>query len=217
MQTCFHLGEMEMNLIRTWCLMQVHIVKQMPSVKAGYVDPQPIAQTNFNYPKRWTLDAKELAAAKTLREKEHIRTAKLTEESLKVAAYIALALKNLQQHSTIWLPYNFDNHWICIAVDVGRSMAWVFDSSDKDTMTYKDFISILKTFYVTNHHGRHDPARKEKLAIKTLCACPKQKPGSVRYGYYICSMMSNTGAYRRHPLRISLNLFTRSIKTSYMV
>ena len=29
------------------------------------------------------LDAKELAAAKTLREKEHIRTAKLREESLK--------------------------------------------------------------------------------------------------------------------------------------
>ena len=25
-------------------------------------------------------------------------------------------------------------------------------------------------FYVTNHHGRHDPVRKEKLAIKTLCA-----------------------------------------------
>ena len=88
--------------------MQVHIVKQMPSVKAGYVDPQPIAQTNFNYPKWWTLDAKELAAAKTLQEKEHIRTAKLREESLKVAAYIALAFKNLQQHSTIWLPYNFE-------------------------------------------------------------------------------------------------------------
>ena len=52
--------------------MQVHIVKQMPSLKAGYVDPQPIAQTNFNYPKQWTLDAKELAAAKTLRgERAH--------------------------------------------------------------------------------------------------------------------------------------------------
>ena len=88
--------------------MQVHIVKQMLSVKAGYVDPQGIAQTNFNYPKWWTLDAKELAAAKTLREKEHIRTAKLREESLKVAAYIALAFKTLQQHSTIWLPYNFE-------------------------------------------------------------------------------------------------------------
>ena len=25
-------------------------------------------------------------------------------------------------------------------------------------------------FYVTNHHGSHDLARKEKLAIKTLCA-----------------------------------------------
>ena len=88
--------------------MQVHIVKQMPSVKVGYVDPQAIAQTNFNYPKRWTLDAKELAAAKTLQEKEHIRMAKLREESLKVTAYIALAFKNLQQHSTIWLPYNFE-------------------------------------------------------------------------------------------------------------
>ena len=80
----------------------------MPSVKAGYLDPQAIAQRNFNYPKHWTLDAKELAAAKTLREKERICTAKLREESLKVAAYIALAFKILQQHSTIWLPYNFE-------------------------------------------------------------------------------------------------------------
>jgi hypothetical protein len=80
----------------------------MSSVKAGYLDPQAIAQTNFNYPKWWTQDAKEIAAAKTLQEKERIRTTKLREESLKVAAYIALAFKNLQQHSTIWLPYNFE-------------------------------------------------------------------------------------------------------------
>ena len=88
--------------------MQVYIVKQIPSVKAGYINPQAIAQTNFNYHKRWILDAKELAAAKTLREKEHIRTTKLREESLKVVAYIALAFKTLQQHSTILLPYNFE-------------------------------------------------------------------------------------------------------------
>ena len=88
--------------------MQVHIIKQMLSVKAGYLDPQAIAQTNSNYPKQWTMDAKELGAAKTLWEKERIRTVKLREESLKVAAYIALAFKNLQQHSTIWLPYNFE-------------------------------------------------------------------------------------------------------------
>ena len=88
--------------------MQVHIVKQMSSVKAGYIDPQAIAQTNFNYPRQWKLDAKELAAGKTLREKEDIRTKKLRQESLKVSAYIALAFKNLQQHSTIWLPYNFE-------------------------------------------------------------------------------------------------------------
>ena len=87
--------------------MQVHIVKQMPSVKAGYIDPQAIAQINFNYPRQWKLDAKELAAGKTLQEKEDIRAKKLRQESLKVSAYIALSFKNLQQHSTIWLPYNF--------------------------------------------------------------------------------------------------------------
>ena len=77
-------------------------------MKAGYIDPQAIAQINFNYLRQWKLDDKELAAGKTLREKEHIRTKKLREESLKVSAYIVLAFKILQQHSTIWLPYNFE-------------------------------------------------------------------------------------------------------------
>ncbi|XP_066373262.1 uncharacterized protein [Miscanthus floridulus] len=78
--------------------------------------------------------------------------------------------------------------------------------------SYERFMSVLSRyvhnvkdgafrFYVINNHGRHDPARKEKLAIKILCACPKQKHESVQCGDYICSMMSNTGAYRRHPLR----------------
>ena len=90
------------------CRMQVHIVKQMPSMKSEYIDPQAIPQTNFNYPRQWKLDAKELAAGKTHREKEDIRTKKLKQESLKVSTYIALAFKNPQQHSTIWLPYNFE-------------------------------------------------------------------------------------------------------------
>ena len=90
------------------CRMQVHIVKQMPSVKAEYIDPQAIAQTNFNYPRQWKLDDKELAAGKTLREKEDIRMKKLRQESLKVSAYIALSFKNLQHHSTIWLQYNYE-------------------------------------------------------------------------------------------------------------
>ena len=87
---------------------EVHIVKQMPSVKAGYIDPQAIAQTNFKYPRQWKLDAKELSAGKTIREKEDIHAKKLRQEPLKVLAYIALAFKNLQHHSTIWLPYNFE-------------------------------------------------------------------------------------------------------------
>ena len=37
--------------------------------------------------------------------------------------------------------------------------------------------------------------------------CPKQKPESLHCGYYICSIMSNTTTYRRHPYRVSLNLF----------
>ena len=80
----------------------------MLSVKAEYIDPQATTEINFNYPREWKLDDKELAAGKTLREKEDIRAKKLRQKSLKVSTYSALAFKNLQQHSTIWLPYNFE-------------------------------------------------------------------------------------------------------------
>lgn len=89
------------------CSMQTHIVKQMPGLQVGYIDPQPIAQTNFNYPKQWELDGKELAAGKTATEKDDIREKKIRDEALKVAAYIALSLKNLQHNNCIWVPYNF--------------------------------------------------------------------------------------------------------------
>jgi hypothetical protein len=79
----------------------------MTSLKNGYVDPQPIAATNFNYPKQWKLGGKEQAAAKTVAEKENIRAKKIREEALKVAAYIALSFKNLQNNDAIYIPYNF--------------------------------------------------------------------------------------------------------------
>jgi hypothetical protein len=79
----------------------------MSSLKAGYVDPQPIAQTNFNYPTHWRLDCKELAAGKTVADKEAIRTSKIWEESLKVAAYLAVSFMHLQHNDVIWVPYNF--------------------------------------------------------------------------------------------------------------
>ena len=85
----------------------MHIIKQMLNVKARYIDPQAITQTNFNYPRQWILNAKKLAAGKTLRQKENIRAKKLRQESLKVSTYIVLTFKNLQQHS-MWLPYNFE-------------------------------------------------------------------------------------------------------------
>jgi len=87
--------------------MQTHIVKQMPSLSSGYVDPQSIAATTFNYPKNWKLDGKELAAGKTVVEKEQIRQKQIRTESIKVAAFIAQSFKNLQHNQMIWLPYNF--------------------------------------------------------------------------------------------------------------
>ena len=53
------------------------------------------------------MDGTELAAGKTVEEKEKIRNKEIRQAALKVAAYIAIAFKNLQQHSTVWLPYNF--------------------------------------------------------------------------------------------------------------
>ena len=76
--------------------MQVHLSKQMPSVRAGYVDPQCIAQPNFNYAKEWSLDCNELAARKTVEEKEEIWNKEIRAVALKTAAYIALAFKYLQ-------------------------------------------------------------------------------------------------------------------------
>jgi hypothetical protein len=64
----------------------------MPSLKAGYVDPQPIAQTNFDCPRKWKLDCKELSAGKTVAEKEAIRNGVIRKESLRVAAYLAYLL-----------------------------------------------------------------------------------------------------------------------------
>jgi hypothetical protein len=73
----------------------------MPSVRSGYVDPQCIAQPNFNYAKEWSLDCNELAVGKTIEEKEKIRNKEIRAATLKIAAYIALAFKYLQHNQVI--------------------------------------------------------------------------------------------------------------------
>ena len=88
--------------------MQVHLSKQVPSVRNGYLDPQCAAQTNFTYAKAWKLDGKELAAGKTIEEKEEIWNKEIRVAALKTATYIALAFKYLQNNQVIWLPYNFE-------------------------------------------------------------------------------------------------------------
>jgi hypothetical protein len=64
--------------------MQVHLSKQMPSVRAGYIDPQCIAATCFNYAKDCKLDSNELVAGKTIEEKERIRYKEIRQAALKV-------------------------------------------------------------------------------------------------------------------------------------
>jgi hypothetical protein len=54
------------------------------------------------------MEDKNLDAGKSNEEKEKIRQKAIREEALKVAAYIAIALKNLQANNVIWLPYNFE-------------------------------------------------------------------------------------------------------------
>jgi hypothetical protein len=78
----------------------------MPTLKVGYVDPQPIAQTNFNYPREWKLGCKELVAEKTVAEKEAIQNEVIRKESLRVAC-LAVSFMNLQHNDVIWVPYHF--------------------------------------------------------------------------------------------------------------
>ena len=54
------------------------------------------------------MDAKEVATGKTIEEKEKIQNKEIRQAALKVAAYIALAFKNLQNCSVIWLSYKFE-------------------------------------------------------------------------------------------------------------
>jgi hypothetical protein len=75
----------------------------MPSVQSGYIDPQCIAPPNFNYAKEWSLDCNELAARKVIEEKEEIQNKKIRAAALKIAAYITLAFKYLQNNQVIWL------------------------------------------------------------------------------------------------------------------
>lgn len=89
------------------CRMQTHLVKKVPTLSAGYVDPSIICASNFQYPKQWAMDSKELENGKTHEEKEKIREEKIYMESLKVAVQIAICLKNLQKNELIYLPYHF--------------------------------------------------------------------------------------------------------------
>jgi hypothetical protein len=75
--------------------MQTHIAKKMPSLSVTYVDPFYILSSTFNYPRYWDLDHKELKGGKTPAEKEVIRKRKIYKAGIKVAARIALFLKNL--------------------------------------------------------------------------------------------------------------------------
>jgi hypothetical protein len=54
------------------------------------------------------LDCKELATGEIIVEKEEIRKKEIREATLRVAAYIALGFKYLQNNTIIWLPYNFE-------------------------------------------------------------------------------------------------------------
>ena len=54
------------------------------------------------------MDGNELVAGKTVQEKERIRHKEIRQPALKVAAYIALAFKNLQNNFAIWLAYDFE-------------------------------------------------------------------------------------------------------------
>ena len=87
--------------------MQTSIVKKIPSLKVGYIDPWWISSNNFNDAKTWKLDGEELKNGKTVEEKEAIRNDALHKAGVKVAARIARFLRNLQHNRVVWLPYHF--------------------------------------------------------------------------------------------------------------
>jgi hypothetical protein len=89
--------------------MQVHLSNKIPSKdRSGYLDPQLLAKTVFDYPSKWELNCKELARGETIQEKEEIQRQRIRKECYKVAAYISTAFSRMQDKNTIYLPYNFE-------------------------------------------------------------------------------------------------------------
>ena len=54
------------------------------------------------------MDGNELAAGKTVEEKEEIRNKEIRSAALKTATYIVLAFKYPQNNQVIWLSYNVE-------------------------------------------------------------------------------------------------------------
>ncbi|KAL6843137.1 hypothetical protein ACP4OV_026850 [Aristida adscensionis] len=133
---------------------------------------------------------------------------------LDTVTHIARAFQVFETRPMIHIPYHFGNHWICIRVDFEYGMAWVLYSMDKDPVTYKDFLSILRTayrFYRRDLKGKPNKRGTDDLYIKTRFPCHKQRPGSGHYGYYVCEFIRVNGQYRRHPERWPKNLFADDV------
>jgi hypothetical protein len=73
----------------------------------GVLDPQRIAETVWDGPKKWDHKHPKLAKGKNFAEKEKIWRSELEQSMMRVAAYIGVAFKHFEDCDRVICPYNF--------------------------------------------------------------------------------------------------------------
>ncbi|RCV24787.1 hypothetical protein SETIT_5G114400v2 [Setaria italica] len=118
----------------------MHVVKE----KDRYLDPYAICEVRHNFPSQCGDNHDKLAKYKTKKDKRVKRVQQHKKAMRRVSTYIAYMMLKWQDRPYIWVPYNFQGHWIAFMIQLKNGVVTVFDSLDYDQSTYKEFIFILQ-------------------------------------------------------------------------
>uniref|UniRef100_K3XSL7 Uncharacterized protein n=1 Tax=Setaria italica TaxID=4555 RepID=K3XSL7_SETIT len=163
----------------------MHVVKE----KDRYLDPYAICEVRHNFPSQCGDNHDKLAKYKTKKDKRVKRVQQHKKAMRRVSTYIAYMMLKWQDRPYIWVPYNFQGHWIAFMIQLKNGVVTVFDSLDYDQSTYKEFIFILQKLDLPALHyngGIRNPERPKETVVRTNFPCHKRPSSSVHCRYYMC-------------------------------
>ncbi|KAL6349448.1 hypothetical protein AAG906_034105 [Vitis piasezkii] len=97
---------------------------------------------------------------------------------------IADRLKNTKHAEYMLIPYNPDFHWVLVALEMKKMIAYYLDPMARQPCD--DLKDIVNMAMRINPPEKQKTSKREPTWVKVVC--PRQ-PGSVEYGYYVMRYM----------------------------